>query len=101
MLYRFESSAELRPEHPAAETFMPRNSLENYLNVSDIRKNLADILNQVAYGGTRVVLGRRGREIAALVPIQDLESLRQLARKLSVVPPPKKSTPSASPRRRP
>jgi prevent-host-death family protein len=79
---------------------MARNSLENYLNVSDIRKNLADILNQVAYGGTRVVLGRRGREIAALVPIQDLESLRQAARKFSVSPPSKKTT-SASTRRRP
>ena len=57
---------------------MPREkSAANYLSVSEIRKNLAEILNQVAYGGTRIVLGRRGREIAALVPIADLEALKK------------------------
>jgi len=71
---------------------MPRNTLENYLNVSDIRKNLADILNQVAYGRTRVVLGRRGREIAALVPIEDLESLREQASKALDSPQPRKKS---------
>ena len=73
---------------------MARNTLENYLNVSDIRKHLADILNQVAYGGTRVVLGRRGRGIAALVPIEDLKSLRQSAASST-------STPSSSSRKKP
>jgi prevent-host-death family protein len=67
-------------------------STENYLNVSDIRKNLSEILNQVAYGRTRIVLGRRGREIAALVPIEDLESLRNLIKTVAPKPPGRRRT---------
>jgi prevent-host-death family protein len=53
-------------------------SRKKYLNTSDARENLAEIVNQVAYGSQRVILGRRGRAIAALVPMEDLKKLESL-----------------------
>lgn len=41
-------------------------------------ENLAAILNRVAYGKERLVLTRRGRSLAAIVPIEDLELLEEL-----------------------
>lgn len=44
----------------------------------DARKRFAEIINQVAYGHTSVVLTRRGEEIAALVSMEELALLRQI-----------------------
>src|SRR5262249_54117734 len=43
--------------------------------VIDARKDLADVLNRAAYGKERVVLTRRGKDVAAIVPIDDLNIL--------------------------
>jgi len=48
------------------------------LAVADARKNFSDAVNRVAYGKERVVLKRRGKGIAALVPIEDLEAIEAL-----------------------
>jgi prevent-host-death family protein len=48
------------------------------LNITDIRENLADALNRVAYAGERIVLKRRAKSVAALVSIEDLALLEQL-----------------------
>jgi prevent-host-death family protein len=40
-------------------------------------RGLADAVNHVAFGGDRIVLTRRGKRIAALVSIQDLEQFEQ------------------------
>ena len=45
---------------------------------SAVRKDFADAVNRVAYQGERIVLQRRGKDLAALVPIEDLELLREL-----------------------
>ncbi len=50
------------------------------VTTAEARKNLADLLNRVAYAGERVTVTRRGREIAAIVPAEDAalsEKLRQ------------------------
>jgi prevent-host-death family protein len=46
--------------------------------VIDARKDLADILNRAAYGKERVVLTRRGKDVAAIVPMDDLAILEAL-----------------------
>jgi prevent-host-death family protein len=46
--------------------------------VAEIRGNLADALNRVAYGGERVVLERRGKGVAALVSMEDLALIEAL-----------------------
>jgi prevent-host-death family protein len=48
------------------------------LPVTEVRNNLAEILNRVAYGGERVVLQRRQKGVAAVVPMEDLALLEAL-----------------------
>lgn len=48
----------------------------NLLSVSDAGRDLAELVNRVAYGGRRIVLKRRGKHLAALVSIKDLELLK-------------------------
>ncbi len=45
---------------------------------SEVRKDFAEALNRVAYGRERIILHRRGKDVAALVPIGDLELLEQI-----------------------
>jgi prevent-host-death family protein len=42
------------------------------------RENFSDLINRSAYGKERVVLTRRGKGIAAVVPMEDLELLEKL-----------------------
>ncbi len=48
------------------------------VSIAKVRNNLADALNRAAYGGERVILERRGKPVAALVSMDDLELLEQL-----------------------
>jgi prevent-host-death family protein len=48
------------------------------MNVVKIRNNLAEAINRVAYAGERIVLERRGKGIAALVSMEDLELLERI-----------------------
>ncbi len=48
------------------------------LAASKARQNLSDTLNRVAYQKERIVLRRRGKDLAAVVPIEDLIFLEKL-----------------------
>jgi prevent-host-death family protein len=48
------------------------------LPVSKAREDLADALNRVAYRGERIVLERRGKRVAAIVSVEDLDLLEEL-----------------------
>lgn len=48
------------------------------LSVSEARADFADTLRRVADRGERVRLSRSGKEVAAMVPIADLELLEAL-----------------------
>lgn len=50
------------------------------VSVADARSDLADLLNRVAYGKERLVITRHGRELAALVPVEDLQLVSRLRR---------------------
>jgi len=56
----------------------------NKITAADARKNFADIVNQVAYGKEPVVLTRRGKELAALVSIEDLNLLQKIEDQLDI-----------------
>jgi len=45
---------------------------------SSARDDFAETINQVAYGGQRIVLHRRGRNVVAIVPMADLELLEAM-----------------------
>ena len=48
------------------------------IGVAEIRSNLADVINRVAYGGERIILQRRGKQVLAVVSMEDLELLNAL-----------------------
>lgn len=48
------------------------------VDVTEARQNLADALNRVAYGDDRVVISRRGKDVAVLVSVDDLALLEAL-----------------------
>lgn len=45
---------------------------------STARTEFADLVNRAAYAGERVIVHRRKKPVAAVVPIADLELLEQL-----------------------
>lgn len=47
------------------------------ISSAELRERLADILDRVAFGKERLVLTRRGRRVAAVVPIEDVEALER------------------------
>jgi len=48
------------------------------LPISEAREHLADLGNRVALRGERIIIERRGRDLFALVPVDDLELLERL-----------------------
>lgn len=48
------------------------------LAVSAVRERIADVLAHVAVRRERIVLTRHGREVGAIVPMEDVERLRAL-----------------------
>lgn len=54
------------------------------LAVSKAREDLAEMLNRVAYARERLVIERRGKNLAALIPIEDLELLELLEDKIDL-----------------
>jgi prevent-host-death family protein len=48
------------------------------VGVHEIRANLAEVINRVAYGGERVILQRRSKPVVAVVSMEDLELLNSL-----------------------
>ena len=50
----------------------------NDISTAEARRNLAELVNRVAYGKERLVLTRHGKQLCALVPIEDLSFLDKL-----------------------
>ncbi|MBI3317959.1 MAG: type II toxin-antitoxin system Phd/YefM family antitoxin [Candidatus Omnitrophica bacterium] len=48
------------------------------ISASRVRENFSDTLNRVAYRKERIVLRRRGKDLAAVVPIEDLTLLEEM-----------------------
>lgn len=48
------------------------------------REQFAEIVNRAAYGKERITLTRRGKSIAAVVPIEDVELLEELENRLDL-----------------
>jgi prevent-host-death family protein len=50
------------------------------LNISKAREEFPDVVNRAAYGKERTIVSRRGKDLAAIIPIEDLRLLERLAR---------------------
>ncbi len=51
---------------------------------SEARSELTDIVNHVAFGHDRYILTRNGKELAAIVSIEDLKILEEMEDRLDV-----------------
>ncbi len=58
--------------------------MSDTLNSTDARERMADVLNRVAYAKDRVRITRRGKEVAAVVPIEDLELIERLEDEIDI-----------------
>lgn len=47
------------------------------VNTIDAKEEFSELINRVSHSKERVILTRRGKEIAAIVPIEDLQMLQQ------------------------
>lgn len=50
---------------------------ETHVSIGQVKRDLSDVVNRVAYGGERIVLTSRGKPKAAIVSIEDYEQLEQ------------------------
>ena len=54
------------------------------INTVNARAQFSDIINRAAFGKERVTLTRRGKEIVAVVPIEDVKLLEALEDKIDL-----------------
>jgi len=54
------------------------------MSTVELRENLSDAVNRAAFGKERVVLTRRGRKLAGIVPYEDVELLEALENKKDI-----------------
>ena len=52
--------------------------------ISEAREHLADLGNRVSLRGERLIIERRGKNLFALVPVEDVELLERLEDKLDL-----------------
>ena len=48
------------------------------MNMVDVRDNLAEVINRVAYAGERVILRRHSKNVVAIVSMEDFQLLEAL-----------------------
>ena len=48
------------------------------LPASEAREKFSEVLSEVSYGGQRMVLQRHGKDLVAMIPVQDLALLEEL-----------------------
>lgn len=48
------------------------------VGIAEAKNDLSEIVNRVAYGGERIILGSRGKPKAAIVSLADLERLYEI-----------------------
>lgn len=56
--------------------------MTNAFTTVEARKQFSDVLNRAAYGHEHVILTRRGKEIAAIIPIEHLHLFEQLVEEM-------------------
>jgi len=53
---------------------------ETHVSIGQVKRDISDLVNRVAYGGERIVLTSRGKPKAALVSLEDYDYLEQKRR---------------------
>lgn len=53
------------------------------ISASEVRGQISEVISRVAFGGERLVISRSGNGRVAIVPIADLDRLKELDRALA------------------
>ena len=48
------------------------------ISTADARREFGEILNRVAYGKERITVTRRGKDLVAVIPVEDMQLLEEL-----------------------
>jgi prevent-host-death family protein len=48
------------------------------VSTTQARESLSDVINRVVYQGERIILERHGKDVVAMVPVEDLQLLEEL-----------------------
>lgn len=49
----------------------------SYINTADAKEEFSELINRVSHNKERIILTRRGKEVAALVPLDDFYILQK------------------------
>ena len=58
--------------------------MDGMVSAAQVRERLAEVVNRAAYGKERVILARRGKAVAAIVSLEDVELLEALEDKMDL-----------------
>lgn len=58
--------------------------MTNKISTRDVRQRLGDLLNRVELRREEFIIERKGKPLAALVPVERLEQMRRFARRHAV-----------------
>ena len=58
--------------------------MDKLVSTVEARNNFGDLINRASYGKERLILTRRGKKIAALVPVEDLEIIEAIEDRLDL-----------------
>jgi prevent-host-death family protein len=50
---------------------------ETHISIGQVKRDISELVNRVAYGGEQIILTSRGKPKAALISVEDFERLRQ------------------------
>ncbi|SMN00428.1 RelB/StbD replicon stabilization protein (antitoxin to RelE/StbE) [uncultured Candidatus Thioglobus sp.] len=54
------------------------------ISTADVRKDFSNIVNQVNYSQEQILLTRRGKEVAAIVSVEELKLLQKIENFLDI-----------------
>lgn len=54
------------------------------MSTVEARNHFSEVINRAAYGKERIILTRRGKEIVAVVPVEDVELLERLEDRMDI-----------------
>lgn len=52
-------------------------TVTTYISIGQVKRDISELVNRVAYGKEQIILTSRGKPKAALISIEDYERLRQ------------------------
>jgi len=65
-------------------TYIGDPAMTTKISTADVRKNFSTIVNRVSFGKESIILTRKGKDIAALVAMDELRLLQELENRMDI-----------------